>query len=80
MYESGLVSDHLKERIDNALTFFLSSPGGRAWWEASGYLYPNYQHIQNLLSDTPKGASEFDQWRGNLINGVRGLNGLENDA
>ena len=56
MAESGLVPDQLMERVDNALATFLSSPGGKAWWDSTGYMMPQSEYIDRLLRE-----NRFDQ-------------------
>jgi len=50
MKEDGLVVPVLSDAIDNVILTFLTTPGGRNWWDQTGYMFPNHDQVNELLS------------------------------
>ena len=67
-----LLDPNILERINNALVWLLSSPGGTAWWEHTGYMFPNYTYIENLRS-THVVDMTFDEWDDRLLTKLKGI-------
>ena len=53
MKEDGLVVPVLSDAIDNVILTFLTTPGGRNWWDQTGYMFPNHDQVNELLSSPP---------------------------
>ena len=70
LHRQGLVSELYKERIDNAMVFFLTCPGGASWWRTTGHLYPNRSEIDALLAKA-SGAQNWSQWQEAFIEDMR---------
>jgi hypothetical protein len=70
LHRQGLVSDQLRERLDNAMVLFLSSSGGASWWKTTGHLYPNKDAIDYLLSNADQ-PQDWTQWKEDFIKEMR---------
>jgi hypothetical protein len=70
LHRQGLVSELLKERIDNAIVLFLTCPGGASWWRTTGYLYSNRIEIDTLLANAA-GVQNWSEWQEAFIKDMR---------
>ena len=49
------------QELDVAIARFLTSPGGRQWWDSAGHVYPNSKEINELLSAPPTNLEPFSE-------------------
>ena len=70
MYHANLIDEAAARRIDNSVLFFLSSPGGRRWWETTGQGFATYSVVNELLTQTADDPSwiDFTKWEEAFIN------------
>jgi len=72
MAESGLIPDELKERVDNAVVWLLTSPGGSAWWNSTAHMMPQRYYIDSLIQDHNL-EQEFNDWDNSLHAAIKGV-------
>ena len=77
MSRSGLVPEALLDRVNNAIVWLLSAPGGRAWWDTTGYMMPNHEYINGLL-ESHELRERFIDWDDSLFR--RAIREVQGDA
>ncbi len=70
LHEQGLISDELKDRIDNAVVLMLTSPGGKSWWRTTQHLYANRNAINQLMAND-EAAQNWSEWQEDFLRDIQ---------
>ena len=68
MHEKGLLNDEFRKATLDTISMFLSSDGGKAWWENMKHLFPNAEIIDEAIekADVPG----FSEWHSAVTGGT----------